>query len=172
MIIGADSNGTAGANPFWTFSLALYRQPGIDRACLALQDEHNLDVNLLLYACFAASRGEVLEDHAVAGLDAAVSAWREAVLRPLRDLRRLAGDQFGEQGVRQSLLEAELAAERAQQDRIWAALSPAQRAGQDSAECLRLNLERVALFSGVEPRELESFLALVRDALPRLVPQH
>ena len=45
------------AHPFWDFSLALYRKPGVAAACLRLQDGPGLDVNLLLYACWTAANG-------------------------------------------------------------------------------------------------------------------
>jgi len=42
-------------NPFWDFSLAVYRRPGVAAACLRLQDEAGVDVNLLLYFCWLAT---------------------------------------------------------------------------------------------------------------------
>lgn len=167
--MGADSTGTAGANPFWTFSLALYAQPGVAPACLELQDRHGLDVNLLLYAAFAATRGSRLSVESLAAVEAAAGEWRDTMVRPLRELRRLAGDGFGEEGTRQALLAAELAAEQVQQRRMEAVL-PLENCGY-SAECLRENLEAVARLSGEAPALMDSFLALLEGVLPLPVQQ-
>ena len=37
-------------NPFWQFSLDAYQRDGVQPACLSLQDDWGLDVNVLLYA--------------------------------------------------------------------------------------------------------------------------
>ena len=44
----ADAKSTQGS-PFWRFSLRFYRQPRVADACIALQEESGVDVNLLLY---------------------------------------------------------------------------------------------------------------------------
>ena len=38
---------------FWRFSLSLYRMDGVPPACIALQDGHGLDVNIMLFALVA-----------------------------------------------------------------------------------------------------------------------
>src|SRR6202000_1576818 len=43
---------TTGESRFWTFSLAVYADPAVQRECLALQDDHGVDVNLLLFCAF------------------------------------------------------------------------------------------------------------------------
>ena len=45
------------ANAFWRFSLHTYRLPGIEAACLALQDRCGTDTNLLLYCCWLGTSG-------------------------------------------------------------------------------------------------------------------
>jgi uncharacterized protein (TIGR02444 family) len=165
MIIGANSTGTAAANPFWTFSLALYAQPGVESACLSLQDEHGFDVNLLLYACFAASRGVALSSGELEAADAEIASWRDGIIRPLRELRRQAGEHFREDGARKALLEAELAAERVQQDRLWAVFQRSTGESTGVAGCLRENLSRLAEINRVLPGALDSFLALADSHL-------
>lgn len=75
-------------SPFWRFSLRFYGRPGVAEACLALQDKSCADVNLLLFLLFLAERKRRLEAAEIARLDAAVSQWRESVVKPLRALRR------------------------------------------------------------------------------------
>ncbi|MGH6960545.1 MAG: TIGR02444 family protein, partial [Dongiaceae bacterium] len=76
------------ANPFWDFSLALYGKPGATPALLGLQDRVGLDVNLLLYACWAGSQGRVLSAADLAAVEAAAAPWQAEIVRPLRALRR------------------------------------------------------------------------------------
>src|SRR5947207_526472 len=75
-------------SPFWSFSLAIYRKPGVAEACLALQDRHGLDVNLLLAALFAGTAGTALDEDGWALLEATVGAYHREVVRPLRAARR------------------------------------------------------------------------------------
>ena len=166
MIIGADSTDTAVANPFWRFSLAFYELPGVAPACLALQDEQGVDVNLLLYACFAADRGIGLSAAELGAVDELVADWRERIVRPLRELRRQARDSFGEEQAVAALLAAELAAERVQQDRMWEQLSGRPSETSELASCLQVNLVGVAAVSGCDPEALDSFLALACSQLP------
>ncbi len=73
---------------FWDYSNALYARPGVPAACLRLQDRHCADVNLLLFALWAARHGIALDPSALRAADAAVADWRAAVIQPLRRQRR------------------------------------------------------------------------------------
>lgn len=72
---------------FWDFSVNTYRKPGVADACLALQDRHGLDVNVLLFCCwFGCTRGVVdapLWDRVLAFS----GPWADNVVRPLRAVR-------------------------------------------------------------------------------------
>ena len=75
--------------PHWAFALDFYQRPGVADACLVLQDHAGVDVTFLLFALYVAdSHRVVLEQADLERLDQAVAAWREAVVRPLRQLRR------------------------------------------------------------------------------------
>src|SRR5438105_6051078 len=79
---------TSAQSPFWRFSLRFYRQRGVADACIALQEQSGVDVNLLLYllwharACraFAAGEVEVIEGE--------IGPWRDTTVIPLRGVRR------------------------------------------------------------------------------------
>jgi uncharacterized protein (TIGR02444 family) len=75
-------------SPFWRFSLRFYARPAISAACLVLQDEGGADVNLLLFLLFLAEHQRQVTKDDVARLDAAIRAWRDCVVKPLRELRR------------------------------------------------------------------------------------
>ena len=119
-----------GSTPFWDFSLAIYGRSGVANACLRLQDRHDADVNLLLFALFAGRHGIPLDHTAVRETRAAVSQWQSQIVGPLRAVRRaLKADTKGAppdqaEALRQRLASVELAAENVEQ-LILAPLLPA-----------------------------------------------
>ena len=74
--------------PFWDFSLAVYGRAGVAPACLALQERHDADVNLLLFGAWfgAAGHGRLTMDD-FGDLDRLVADWHRRVVRHLRALR-------------------------------------------------------------------------------------
>jgi uncharacterized protein (TIGR02444 family) len=61
-----------------------------------LQDEAGADVNLLLYLLFLAEHKRLVTRDDIARLDDAVRAWRDGVVKPLRELRRVLKTGIGE----------------------------------------------------------------------------
>jgi uncharacterized protein (TIGR02444 family) len=76
------------AEPFWDYSLELYRRPGVEDACLELQRRHGLDVNLLLLCCWLGARGVALDRATLQRAELAVRDWQVEVVRPMRAVRR------------------------------------------------------------------------------------
>ncbi len=100
-------------SPFWRFSLRFYSRPGVAAACLALQDEAGADVNLMLFLLFLAEhKRQVIADD-IPRLDSTVRAWRDCVVKPLREVRR-EGCELTSLGItapfRDRIAEANLAA--------------------------------------------------------------
>jgi uncharacterized protein (TIGR02444 family) len=112
--------------PFWRFSLNFYRQAGVAEACIALQDDCGVDVNLMLFVLWLAASGRQLSLEAVKQLDEAVRDWREHTVIPIRALRRtLKGAptlvEAGKQEAFRTKMKAlELEAERLQQEALYA----------------------------------------------------
>jgi uncharacterized protein (TIGR02444 family) len=72
----------------WRFVLPFYSRDGVSAACLALQEELGVDVNILLFAIFAQVEcGIVLTESDLAAVDLLVRAWRGEVIHPLRGVR-------------------------------------------------------------------------------------
>ncbi len=119
----------------WSFSLAVYRKPGVADACLALQDRHGLDVNLLLAALYAGQARIALDTDDWALLEAAVGAYHREVVRPLRAARRalkpLAQGSATAAQLRTAVKAAELDAEHLEQLMIEAALPRPGRSPAD-----------------------------------------
>src|SRR5438309_2153749 len=75
-------------SPFWRFSLRFYREPKVADACIALQEEAGIDVNLLLYLLWHATQAHQLSAGEVAALEEKIGGWRDATVVPLRAVRR------------------------------------------------------------------------------------
>ena len=76
------------ANPFWRYSLRTYRSPGVEQACLALQERCGADVNLLLFCGWTGRQGRVLDAQDLSAAIDRVGAWQSEVIAPLRRARR------------------------------------------------------------------------------------
>lgn len=75
-------------HPLWRFSLRVYRAPGVQQACLALQDDCGADVNLLLLCGWAGSAGRAIDLRRLRRAVACVAAWQTQVIAPVRAARR------------------------------------------------------------------------------------
>jgi uncharacterized protein (TIGR02444 family) len=117
---------------FWRFSLSFYRQPGVADACIALQEQAGIDVNLLLFLLWHATYRRALSAAEVAELEGHIGAWRDATVIPLRTVRRAlkappalvapaAAELF-----RTKIKAVELEAERLQQEAMYQLARPPQ----------------------------------------------
>jgi len=111
------------ANPLWDWSVKAYARPSVAAACLALQDACDADVNLLLAAAYLAAEQRCWNAQILAMLTAAVAEWREQLVLPLRAARTAVKRLAPDSPLRTALREAELMAERRQQDLLWSVLS-------------------------------------------------
>jgi uncharacterized protein (TIGR02444 family) len=116
---------TPSETPFWRFSLTFYRQAGVSDACIALQDDCGIDVNLLLFLFWLASDDRQLSTEDVELLDDNVRDWRNLTIVPIRDARRkLKGAATlvapaKQEAFRTKVKAIELDAERLQQEALY-----------------------------------------------------
>ena len=68
------------------FAQRIYAAPEVSAACLRLQDEYGVDVVLLLWALWRGATGRGPKPALEA--EALVGPWRDAVVQPLRSVRR------------------------------------------------------------------------------------
>ena len=132
----------------WQFSLEFYARPGVADALLRLQDRDGCDVNLVLYALWLGCRGRRLDAAGLAAATAAATPLRQALVEPLRALRRrLKDDPDPEvQRLRERVKALELEGEEAIQRRL-AALPPASTGADAVAANLALCLGPAAASS-------------------------
>ncbi len=101
----------------WDFALAVYGRPGVEAACLALQDAHGQCVPLLLWRAWALDRP--LDPSALTSAVRLARDWQVRVVAPLRAVRRDLAAQAppivdaDRRSLRDAVKASELAAERA-----------------------------------------------------------
>ncbi|MGY1919590.1 TIGR02444 family protein [Pseudomonas tolaasii] len=137
----------------WSFALSTYARPGVEAACLRLQ-EQGADVCLLLCAAWLEQRGVVLTDERVQALRHIAGPWQSQVIEPLRQMRvqwrAMAQQDEPLAGLRERVKALELDAERQLLARLQAVAKawPTQQGQQKWLEGLATeaaNLDRDAL---------------------------
>jgi uncharacterized protein (TIGR02444 family) len=160
---------TLAAHPFWEFSLALYAWPGVSEACLELQDRLGLDVNLLLFCCWAGRLGHRLEERQLRRLIELTGDWQHRAVRPLRDLRRWLKQQERAEALalREAVKEQELRAEAVEQTILFEA-AQLEPAGQGGEAEIGANLALYLRLQGVEELDDEATLSRLATAAAEL----
>jgi uncharacterized protein (TIGR02444 family) len=144
---------SSSGSPFWRFSLRFYRQREVADACIALQEEAGIDVNLLLFLLWHATQKRALSAPEVAELERRAAPWRNMTVIPLRTMRRAlksppalvpgATAEF----FRAKIKAVELEAERLQQEAMYQLATAAAPLGSEAASpeaAVRANLAAYA----------------------------
>jgi uncharacterized protein (TIGR02444 family) len=175
----------------WDFSLAVYGREGVAPACLALQERHGVDVNLLLYCCWRAASGRGAPDRAeLERIVAAIAPWHGEVVRGLRAVRQRLKSQSGPgpaglaAALRKRIGAVELEAEHIEQIVLAEGAPPAREVGADpprraaaAATAMLAYLAVLGAAPGAADRaDLAAVLAgcfpaLAREAIARLVAE-
>jgi uncharacterized protein (TIGR02444 family) len=146
-----------GQTSFWTFSIALYNDPAVQRECLDLQDHYDVNVNLLLFCAFVgAVHGALLSRTEITRAESAVHVWHGHVVGGLRAARR-ALKSFGKDalaiGLYGSVKAHELEAEQFEQRMIerwgaehssgWPKASPSVAVEKNIATLFEVSVEEI-----------------------------
>jgi uncharacterized protein (TIGR02444 family) len=163
-------------NPFWRFSLAVYAMPGVASECLALQDAQGVDVNVLLFCAWLGSAQRiVLTEANLATIESAVRPWRDAVILPMRAVRRdikamadAAQDDIA--ALRKDVAALELRAEQIEQARLYHLVSALDGAAATTAEiAIRHDISLLLGGQREAARLIEAALALCSgQIMPKL----
>lgn len=107
----------------WSYALKLYARPGVEAACLTLQ-EAGADVCLLLASAWLGSAGVAFSLPRVRVLESTAREWREEVVGPLRSLRQRwresAKQDIELASLRERIKQLELEAEKVLLERLEA----------------------------------------------------
>ncbi|WP_165772187.1 TIGR02444 family protein [Niveispirillum lacus] len=152
----------------WSFSLSVYGIPDVADACLTAQDQHGGDVNLLLWAVWLAAHGHDLTAAEVSAAVTATRPWNEAVVQPLRAVRRQLksgpppAPDTATQSLRSQVQAAELAAERVQQS-VLQNLPAQRRCQMVDAALVRANLSLLPGGDGLAMAMITALPGIIRS---------
>jgi len=129
------------ADDFWEFSLRVYGTDAVAPACLDLQENLGVDVNVLLFCCWAGAvgGGRLGPDAIRDGLET-VTPWHTHVVRGLRAVRQRMKEGFKDlppekvEERRQNLLNLEIETERLEQHVLADTVSVTPDSGPPTAE--------------------------------------
>lgn len=158
-------------NPFWSYSLWVYKRPGVAPSCIALQDRAGIDVNLLLFCLWAGKNRLALRASTLKAALSVSNEWRSAVVLPLRNVRRHlkepAQSSPALRALRERVLAIELQAERLQQDAFYALASPVKPGKGEPAMLAADNLAAYCRAAGIRlaPSDWTALKTVVRAAL-------
>jgi uncharacterized protein (TIGR02444 family) len=142
----SDAGPSSQGSPFWRFSLQFYRLPKVADACIALQEDAGVDVNLLLFLLWHARQRRRLSKADVAALEAKIAPWRDVSVVPLRSVRRALKsppallEPSAAEAFRNRIKAVELEAERLQQEAMYALAPLGMQAGGPD-EAARANID-------------------------------
>ena len=149
-------------NPFWNFSLQFYSKEGVANILLWFQEECQVDINLMLYCCWAGvSHSPGLRATDMTFLREIVDRWQSEIIQPLRSLRQtLKTDARGAPvsrvaGFRANLQKAELEAERLQQDILHTSAPREVNETLDESKGRRHTIANLVLYLTQERQQLD-----------------
>lgn len=109
-------------NPFWQFSIRLYKDKDIRERCLYLQNTKQANVNLLLLSAWLAYAVEPISEHEFRKACNSIADWHIAVTEPLRTtrcyLKTISAEDYID-AMYQQLLADELNSEAYQQHKLY-----------------------------------------------------
>jgi uncharacterized protein (TIGR02444 family) len=149
-----DAKQPAQKSPFWRFSIKFYAIPGVAAACIELQDQAKVDVNILFFLLWNATQSRALSEADVAEIERAIGPWRDMAVIPIRDVRRalkspppvIAAEAA--EGLRTRVKAVELEAERLQQEALFD-LARTGRLGQAGGTSIEAARASVSAYQGV-----------------------
>lgn len=159
-------------NPAWRYALRLYGRPGVAADCLRLQDEHGIDVSLLLVGLWLGQeRGIALDAAGLGDAQAIARGWAEIAVAPLRAARRGVKLSPALRHPAVATFRAKLQAVEIEAERIeiallhgWAERRAASGEGRDHADPAVLNLSLVLGAHGAGDAAVPALRAALADA--------
>ena len=163
------------SNDFWNFSATLYSEHGVADSCLALQNEHGLDVNLVLFCIWYGKYHGELSSSQLDELLGFSLLWATNVVKPLRQARRWIKQNRDDcqiparrlESFRERVKKLELEAEQLQQNRLQQLVQTNSGISEDNpAGAIQGNLGHYLQCAGVKKSEsVIRHLLIITDAL-------
>jgi uncharacterized protein (TIGR02444 family) len=141
-------------SPLWQFSIRFYAVPGVAEACIALQDQAKVDVNVLFYLLWNAAQGRAFNAADVTEIERLIGPWRDIAVVPIRHIRRALKapppvmEPAAAESLRTRIKAVELEAERLQQEALYG-LAETSRLGRPSPSKTEAAQDSISSYQGV-----------------------
>ena len=148
-------------NDLWAFALNFYQQPGVESACLLLQEQFGLSINRIIYAAWCGCEGQSLRvNEALLQAD----KWQKGITHPLRAVRYAVREQKKSDPALdtcyQALRKAELACEQVELALLYE--QHQQHLSKDEREgTTLLGYQNIEIYLNSHNVELDSELELI-----------
>ncbi|MDE0057108.1 MAG: TIGR02444 family protein [Defluviicoccus sp.] len=153
-------------HPFWDFSLRVYGSDGVPEACLALQERHQIDVNVMLYCCWLGASGRgALDGSEIALVCETVGDWHRDIVRGVRAVRQRLKGGLGaaplalSEPLRRRIAKIEVDLEHVEQLMLAESLAREPDEGLDAARRLADAIDNVGAYfaaAGIAPDEADA----------------
>ncbi len=146
--MSASDSAPIAKSPFWRFSVKFYAEPGVAQACIDLQDQAGVDVNILFFLLWNATQSRQFNNAEVAAIEHTIGPWRDMAVVPLRTVRRALKApptvmaSHDAEAFRTRIKAVELEAERLQQEAMYRLVQsgPAGSPSQSQTEAARASV--------------------------------
>jgi len=160
-------------HPFWEFSLTVYAENVVKLACLALQEQRGMNINIILFACWLAKTGRGrLHKSDYIHIATSLDHWHIGITQNLRQMRRTVSKTPALKPLKQTILTDELAAEHIEQLILinnFSRLATLKRAGLQKATDAVASLTTYAKF--LEISLIEQDTQAIQQILHCVFPQ-
>tara|TARA_A100001037_G_scaffold290312_1_gene303009 strand:- start:1149 stop:1718 length:570 start_codon:yes stop_codon:yes gene_type:complete len=159
--------------PFWDFSIDLYGRKGVSAACIALQDRHKLDVNIILLSMWMGHSGRAVINHdtLINALDVS-TRWNKDIICGIRAVRLSLKDNFfpipigDSEQLRKNLLALEIDGEHLEQLAIASTITSEPNSELDETLRLAICTANLGLyFTHLDAKLIEEDYSNVRDII-------
>jgi len=140
---------------FWNFSIRFYNHPEVEKTCLRLQNDFQLDVNCVLFIYWLASEHKtILSSEQWSQIISVSLPWKE-IIKPLRKSRQLIKDSMFawpgdfQQETRNSISEIEINAEHMQQLAMEKQFDTIDNSTSDAELALQITTNFSTMFSTI-----------------------
>jgi len=162
---------------FWDFSVRLYAKPGVEQACLALQNQFGLEVNNVLFCLWHGQRCGIFLQSTLLQMVEFSNEWHTNVVNPLRSTRSwmkgrnnmidATEDNF--ENLRNAIKKLELKAEWLQQGQLQSMVSDVpEYEVDDPKQAMIDNLQNYLVVVDIQAEQsLMTHFEVVLNALER-----
>ena len=165
------------SNSFWDFSIQLYAKPGVEQACLAMQNKFGLDVNNVLFCLWHGQLYGEFPNSTLSQMIVFTNEWRTNVVQPLRSARSwmkgkenlIDASEGSFENLRSSIKKLELQAELLQQNQLQSLVSGMpENEVDDPNQAMLNNLQNYLVVADLQSEQsLLTHFEVVLSALER-----